>query len=244
MTVLGLRQAAQQAGVSKSTILRAIRAGRLSATRTEDGGYAIDPAELFRVYPPDVAAQRSARQGVGRGLPDGATEVSASAEVISRVAVQEAELAGAQQLIAFLRTQIDDLRSDRDGWRQQAEATQRLLAYVQEKPKPDAGRPTGIQAREQPNQTSRVERFNESDHLVKREPSEEDEQTPERAMAQIRAGLLSLVEKSATQGPPSERRRWWKRLTASFAQGRASKLQQAPTPEQNEVSPSLYGLGG
>ena len=211
MTVLGLRQAAQQAGVSKSTILRAIRAGRLSATRTEDGGYAIDPAELFRVYPPDVAAQRSARQGLARGRPDGATEVSTSAEGISRVAVQEAELAGAQQLIGFLRTQIDDLRSDRDGWRQQAEATQRLLANVQEKPKPNGERSyTGIQAREQPKQASR-----EGDHL-EREPSEE-EQTPERAMAQIRAGLLSLVEKSSTHGPLSERRPWWKRLTASFA---------------------------
>lgn len=104
MTMLGLRQAAQQAGVSKSTILRAIRAGRLSGTRTEDGGYAIDPAELFRVYPPDVAAQRCARQGLGRGPANGAADVSASTEAISRVAVQEAELAGARQLITFLRT--------------------------------------------------------------------------------------------------------------------------------------------
>ena len=220
MAVLGLRQAAQQAGVSKSTILRAIRAGRLSAARTEDGGYAIDPAELFRVYPPHVAAQRSARQGVGQGVPDDATGVTASAEVISRVAV-EAELVGARQLIAFLKTQVDDLRSDRDGWRQQAEATQRLLAYVQEKPKPDTERPyAGVQAGEQPYRTNTVERSYEGDHQLRdREPSEEDEQTPERAMAQIRAGLLSYVQESAKQEslPLAERRPWWKRLAASFA---------------------------
>ena len=52
MTTFGLRQAAIQAGTSKSPILRAIQSGRLSAARTDDGGYAIHPAELFRVYPP------------------------------------------------------------------------------------------------------------------------------------------------------------------------------------------------
>ena len=56
MTAFSLRQAAQEAGTSKSTILRAIQSGRLSATRTDEGGYSIDPAELFRVYPPKSVA--------------------------------------------------------------------------------------------------------------------------------------------------------------------------------------------
>lgn len=56
MTQLSLREAAQQARTSKSTILRAIQKGCLSATRTDDGGYAIQPAELFRVYPPKAKA--------------------------------------------------------------------------------------------------------------------------------------------------------------------------------------------
>ena len=55
MAVFSLREAAEQAGTSKSTIWRAIRAGRLSATRTDDGGFAIDPAELFRAFPPPRA---------------------------------------------------------------------------------------------------------------------------------------------------------------------------------------------
>ena len=50
MTKFSLRQAADQVGVSKSTILRAIQNGKLSAPRTDGGRYAIDPAELFRVY--------------------------------------------------------------------------------------------------------------------------------------------------------------------------------------------------
>jgi excisionase family DNA binding protein len=52
MPGLSLREAAKQVNVSKSTILRAVRSGRMSAARTEDGEYSIDPAELFRVYEP------------------------------------------------------------------------------------------------------------------------------------------------------------------------------------------------
>ena len=46
-----LAQAAKAAGKSKPTIARAIKAGKVSATRAADGSYAIDPAELARVFP-------------------------------------------------------------------------------------------------------------------------------------------------------------------------------------------------
>jgi hypothetical protein len=49
---LSLGQAAKEVGLDKSTLSRAIKRGRLSAQRTDSGGYAIDPAELFRVFPP------------------------------------------------------------------------------------------------------------------------------------------------------------------------------------------------
>ena len=209
MTVLGLRQAAQQAAVSKSTILRAIRAGRLSALRTDGGGYAIDPAELFRVYPACAATQRSAVQGQQRGL---STDATAGAEAISHVAVQEAELAGARQVIALLHAQIDDLRSDRDGWRQQAESTQRLLAYAQEKPLSGGeGHHADMRAAE------RMDHVNAGESSLHGNPGlrAADEQTPEMAMAQIRAGLLSLVDERAAN--EQKRSPWWKRLAASFA---------------------------
>jgi hypothetical protein len=38
--------------VSKSTLSRAIKSGRISATKNDDGSYEIDPAERRRVYPP------------------------------------------------------------------------------------------------------------------------------------------------------------------------------------------------
>ena len=46
-----LGQAAKQTGISKTGIARAIKSGRLSATKEENGEYRIDPAELHRVYP-------------------------------------------------------------------------------------------------------------------------------------------------------------------------------------------------
>jgi len=50
--MLSLAMAAKQVGKSKPTLLRAIRAGRLSVTRRDDGSYDIDPAELLRAFPP------------------------------------------------------------------------------------------------------------------------------------------------------------------------------------------------
>ena len=41
MTSLSLREAAEQAGVGKSTIWRAVKPGRMSAARTDDSGFAI-----------------------------------------------------------------------------------------------------------------------------------------------------------------------------------------------------------
>src|SRR5215217_5907634 len=58
---LSLGQAAKETGMDKSTISRAIKSGKLSATRQENGGYAIDPAELFRVFAP---ASKDAEQAV------------------------------------------------------------------------------------------------------------------------------------------------------------------------------------
>src|SRR3954452_15954871 len=48
-----LRQAAKAAGKDRTTILRAILSGKLSATRDEaTGSWLIEPAELHRLYPP------------------------------------------------------------------------------------------------------------------------------------------------------------------------------------------------
>jgi len=115
MPKLSLRQAADQAGVSKSTILRAIQKGRLSADRKDDGGYAIDPSELMRVYG-DRPAHQDSTDAKGQDAPGDGT------------AALRAEIDGLKAMLDLMREQLDDVKDQRDGWQKQAENSQRMLA--------------------------------------------------------------------------------------------------------------------
>lgn len=125
MAGLSLREASQQAGTSKSTILRAIQNGRLSATRTDEGGYSIDPAELFRVYPVKGStdtAQQSAHHSVGQDAPVFAvTETPDASELRIRNAALEAELSALKSILDAEKRRGEELREDRDRWHAQAE---------------------------------------------------------------------------------------------------------------------------
>lgn len=114
MPGLSLRQAAQQAAVSKSTILRALQSGRLSGTRTDDGGWSIDPAELHRVYPVR-SAQRSGTDAPGQDAP--AHEPAGT----PGVAALETEVRMLREMLAKLEAAQADMREDRDRWRAMAE---------------------------------------------------------------------------------------------------------------------------
>ena len=50
--VYTLGQAAKAVGKGKTTVLKAIKSGRISAKKDDNGQWAIDPSELHRVYPP------------------------------------------------------------------------------------------------------------------------------------------------------------------------------------------------
>lgn len=54
-----LGTAAKATGKAKSTILRAVKSGVISATKAHDGSYEIEPSELHRVFPPNGAQQAS-----------------------------------------------------------------------------------------------------------------------------------------------------------------------------------------
>jgi hypothetical protein len=110
MPTFSLRQAAAEARTSKSTILRAINSGRLSASRTEDGGYAIDPAELFRVYPPDRTAARTA----GQDAPASGQDAPDTVALRIRNAELETQIATLRELVEAERRRADasERRSD------------------------------------------------------------------------------------------------------------------------------------
>jgi hypothetical protein len=65
---LSAKQAAEQVGLSKQGIIKAIKQGKLSATKDDNGEWQIDPAELFRVYQPAVQGSPPSR-GSTNGQP-------------------------------------------------------------------------------------------------------------------------------------------------------------------------------
>jgi hypothetical protein len=113
-----LAAAAAACGVNKSTILRAIKAGKVSASKDEHGEWHLDPAECHRVYPP-AAERTNAPQRYA--APD-AKEI-ADAHQRAALAVE----------VAMLREQVADARGDRDAWRDQA---QRLAIADQRQRRP------------------------------------------------------------------------------------------------------------
>jgi hypothetical protein len=109
-----LATAAAACGVNKSTVLRAIKSGRLSGAKDVHGEWRIDPAELHRVYPP-VEARNAAGTGARNDTQYLATAAIAEAH-------QRASLA--EQRLSELKAMLSDMQADRDAWREQA---QRLL---------------------------------------------------------------------------------------------------------------------
>src|SRR3954462_227874 len=119
MAGLSLREAAEQTGASKSTIFRAIRAGRLSAAKDDDGNFAIDPAELFRVYAPKsetVAPERPEKR------PEGQDSIASdTVELRVRNAELEGEIKALRLLLETAQKREEDLKAERDRWAAQAE---------------------------------------------------------------------------------------------------------------------------
>lgn len=119
MATLSLGQAAKLASTSKTTLARAIKAGRLSAERQVDGSYRIDPAELARVY--SVKPETPATVAETGGAAHHATP----AETLAL----QAQIDGLNEIIRRADREAQELREDRDHWRKQAETTTRLLEH-------------------------------------------------------------------------------------------------------------------
>src|SRR5215469_16749139 len=116
--VYTLGEAARASGKSKSTIAKAIKTGRLSALRGDEGSYQIDPAELHRVYPVTGATNGSGARS-DAGSVDGALDAGAPGELAKwRALAIERE-----ETIRDLRTRLDAAAED---LRQEAEERRRV----------------------------------------------------------------------------------------------------------------------
>ena len=105
-------EAAKHVGLTKQSIIKGIRSGRVSAIKDSKGEWQIEPVELFRVWP-------AVNQDTGKVAP----RVDAGIHLVDGDLV--ASLKGQ---IDLLKAQLDDVRADREDvradrnhWRQIAE---------------------------------------------------------------------------------------------------------------------------
>jgi excisionase family DNA binding protein len=120
-----LTEAATATGLSRSTIFRAIKSGRISATRIE-GNFSIEPAELHRVFPEKRAGNDAANQdAIAAALPDTAL-----------IAQLESEIRSLRGMSALMEERFHEMRDDRDAWRQQAQQVSQQLALPLGRPEP------------------------------------------------------------------------------------------------------------
>tara|TARA_R110001583_G_scaffold143195_1_gene295280 strand:- start:322 stop:753 length:432 start_codon:yes stop_codon:yes gene_type:complete len=101
-----LSEAARATGKNKTTIQRAIKNGKISATKGNNGSYEIEPSELHRVFPP-IAAQRDAQHRQSNDTQQGKS-ASINSD-LARVLELEKELAVARERANGLEAQKDQM---------------------------------------------------------------------------------------------------------------------------------------
>ena len=115
-----LSEAAAATGKNKATIQRAIKSGKISATKGESGSYEIDPSELHRVFPSitqRVAYQKNAtiRNGAQRaGIPTDFNALQRIADLEKELAVMEERKNGLEEQKRHLTDTVEDLRKRLD----------------------------------------------------------------------------------------------------------------------------------
>ena len=122
--MLTLAEAAQQIGLHRSNLLRAIKSGRISGTRDDNGAWRVDPGELVRVFPEARTASRQPEQAV---------------------ALLQLKLEHSEQRLADLTRQLERALCDIADWKEQARrpalpapSTSRQLAQPAEAPPPSS----------------------------------------------------------------------------------------------------------
>ena len=111
-----LREASEKVGVTRQTLMKAIKTGRVSAEKSDNGEWRIEPVELFRVWPPVNEVQQP--------LQDGLTS---------------SDTPGLQAENRLLREQVAELREERNAWREQAQRLALTDQRTHPQPTPQRG---------------------------------------------------------------------------------------------------------
>ena len=111
MATVSMTKGAELAGVSKGTVSKALKSGRLSYAEKTDNGYLIDTSELFRVFPPKqketVAESRSE-------TPSGNSETPINSGGLQReIELLCEQLQDRDSVVADLRQRLDKSEDER-----------------------------------------------------------------------------------------------------------------------------------
>jgi len=126
---LTLGQAAKEVGISKPSLSAAIKKGRLSAPKNEFGSYEIDPAELFRVYPPKPKANPLDKvEALSPSNPDKLTSKTSDSTMLDLLlAGRDKLIAEKDKAIERLEQEKADIRRDLEDQKEQAKRITLLL---------------------------------------------------------------------------------------------------------------------
>lgn len=91
---ISAKEAGLQVGLTRQAIIKAIKRGKLSASKDNNGEWLIDPSELFRVYKPVPTTENGQ---VASGIQQSTQNVAP-------------EISGLQEQISLLKNERDDLR--------------------------------------------------------------------------------------------------------------------------------------
>jgi FtsZ-binding cell division protein ZapB len=131
-----LREAAKAPGKSTMTIQRAIKSGRISAKKLEDGSYEIDPAELHRVFDPVSESHGHEANKLQNDTPPGPSLLQLKIDtLVEKIATLEQERERERR---DAQTTIDDLRRRLD---QEAEERRRLTLMLTDQRPPTPSPP-------------------------------------------------------------------------------------------------------
>jgi hypothetical protein len=114
--MLSLTKAAEEVGISRSALFKAIKNGRVSATKNGKGEFIIDPAELFRVYQPVNKVNVNLYQ-------------LSQQQDIAKETAETVEITMLKQLLKQVESERDDLRRRLDDEAQERRKLTMLLTH-------------------------------------------------------------------------------------------------------------------
>jgi len=151
-----LAEAAEIADVNRSTILRSIKSGKLSARRLEDKSYRVEASELARVYElrPSAQAVHEAMPRSAQAPHEHAQDTAQSLDVGEGTRIELAELRLEVRLLReqlererqVLGDTVDDLRSRLDQEQEERRALQRQIAPPIAQPAPQSAQERPVEA--------------------------------------------------------------------------------------------------